>query len=205
MRNPASILLLVVDCNDDLSSNPAYILTRRFDPAGERTLVALNKLDVVKPSRQPEILRLLRSTFGSGSSSNDIRSPHVGFYGMAGRTPDQARSGVPLSTAIEAEAAMFRTWPEDVQARCGASNLYRNLIDVWHQRLTQAAEPVLAAVQTQLDEVNKALGVAQQRDPTDDLSELKSASSLEPGRQQDRLVQAARLERAKMCLKKIIN
>lgn len=205
MEDPASIILLTVDPNQDLSTDVAYTLAQQFDPAGKRTSVALNRLNVMHPSLHSQVLRLLRST--ASSDSGDSLVPPLSYYGIAGRTTCQVRAGVPLSVAIEAEAAFFRAWPEDVTARCGAHNLYKSLINLWHHRLTQAAESVLTALQVQLDETYKALGAEPQRDAIDVESEQMAASPLQPalGSRQDLLTQAARLERAKMYFKKILS
>ena len=124
-----TIILAVTPGNVDLSTSDAIQLARRADPAGQRTIGVITKLDLMD----------------RGTDAYDVLAGRtiplkLGYIGVVCRSQHDIDSGRPVEDALAAERHFFESHPRysRIADRCGTQYLAKTLNSVFlrHIRAT---------------------------------------------------------------------
>jgi dynamin 1-like protein len=112
------LILAVVTANTDLANSDTLKLARRVDPAGNRTIGVITKLDLMDTDTN------VRDVF-LGNTCPLQR----GYIGVVCRSQCNADCGMDLSEALKNERAFFKNHPsyQDLAHRMGTSYLQRTI------------------------------------------------------------------------------
>ena len=101
ISNPNSIILAISPANVDIATSDSLRLARVHDPAGERTIGVLTKLDIV--DKGSDVLDVL---------SGRIYPLRLGFVGVVGRSQSDIDAKKPLARALQDEQLFFAQSPQ---------------------------------------------------------------------------------------------
>ena len=96
ISKPNAIILAISAANTDLANSDALKLAREVDPAGERTLGVLTKLDLMD-----------RGTNALDVLTNRIYPLRLGYIGMICRSQQDIQRKVPISAHLQTEREYF--------------------------------------------------------------------------------------------------
>lgn len=116
--NPSAILLAVTGANSDLANSDALKLARDVDPAGERTLGVLTKLDLM--DKGTDCANVLR---------NELVPLKMGYVAMVNRGQMDVDNSTPLAQGLRKESEFFALHPsyKNLRNRCGTNQLSKTL------------------------------------------------------------------------------
>ena len=126
ITNPAALLLAVTPANQDLSTSEAIHLIRQVDPAHQRTIGVLTKLDLMDGGTHAgDILR------------NKQYPLALGWIGLVNRSQAQVKTNTRIEDALEREKRFFANHPiyRSMQNECGSHYLAKTLnkVRLMHQ------------------------------------------------------------------------
>lgn len=113
-----ALILAVTPANTDLATSDAIQLAREMDPAGERTLGVLTKLDIMD-----------RGTNALDILNNQVVPLKLGYVGIVNRSQEDIAANVSIRDALKKEATFFANHPHyrSIAQRCGTGFLSKNL------------------------------------------------------------------------------
>ena len=113
------IILAVTAANTDLANSDAIALARQVDPAGERTIGVLTKVDLMDRGTSARDALLGRAPDPGGLATSDtLPRLRLGYYGVVNRAQQDIQERKTIADALAAERAFFDSRPE--YADCGA-------------------------------------------------------------------------------------
>lgn len=210
MHGPNALIVVVVDCNDDIKSDKAYRLAAQADPRGKRTIVVLNKMNTLRGENGARVAKLLGSRPGNDDDDGDDVASIIGYFGIAGRTPDQARQGASLVQAKEEEKELFRQhWvlaDTEVQQHCGSDALLNAIVGIWSGKISAAMPGVERALADEIgDEKNeKKEDESEDVDEVDELARAIASASLGVSGDLGQPTLLERLKEAERCAKDVV-
>ena len=86
MANPRTIILAVVQVNNDIANQGIIQKSRRFDQVGERTVGVITKPDLINEGTQKRIALLAKN--------EDTTKLKLGFFLVKNPTPSELKSGI---------------------------------------------------------------------------------------------------------------
>ena len=123
MANPRTIILAVVQANNDIASQGIIQKSRRFDQVGERTVEVITKPDLINEGTQKRIALLAKN--------EDTTKLKLGFFLVKNPTPSELENGITSDQRRRAENRYFQSSPWKEQAltieRVGAMLLQKFL------------------------------------------------------------------------------
>jgi len=132
------LILAVSAANADLATSDALALARKVDPAGERTLGVLTKLDLAdETSSAIEALR------------GQLYTLRLGYVGVVCRSEDATKAGVTFEQALRAEEECLEHSKglRGVTEHCGIPHLARRLHELLLQHIREALPDLRSRVQ----------------------------------------------------------
>ncbi|RCI05810.1 Dynamin- GTPase protein, partial [Rhizopus stolonifer] len=116
--NSSSIILAVTPANTDLANSDSLKLARHVDPAGQRTIGVLTKLDLMDV----------------GTHALDVLTGKAfplkfGFVGLVNRSQQDIVTNKTMEEAIKSEQLFFRSHPsyQSIAEKCGSLYLSKQL------------------------------------------------------------------------------
>ncbi|EFR05207.1 interferon-induced GTP-binding protein Mx1 [Nannizzia gypsea CBS 118893] len=148
MRNPRSIMLIVVPANVDIATQEIVEMARELDPEGERTLGVLTKPDLVDRGAESDIVDLISGKRpGNRVQWSVVRNP--GQKDLCDQNTDR-----------QAEMRLFRDvspWNTLDQDRVGISALRKRLQEVITSRTRHEFPKVKAEISKRLQASRRML------------------------------------------------
>jgi dynamin 1-like protein len=144
VRRPFSLILAVTPANQDLATSDALLLARQVDPAGDRTIGVITKLDLMD-----------RGTDAREALQNRVYPLKLGYIGVVNRSQSDLNRRLPLAAARKKEREFFedKTCPySDFADRCGSAYLVSTLNSLLMQHIRQSMPLLRQRVQTLLTE-----------------------------------------------------
>ncbi|PLN80206.1 P-loop containing nucleoside triphosphate hydrolase protein [Aspergillus taichungensis] len=147
MKNPRSIMLMVVPANVDIATQEIVELAREYDPDGQRTLGVLTKPDLVDMGAEHRVLDLIRG--------EDLTFKH-GWFLVRNLGQRELQEGVDRNAA---EKAFRQTEPWDSvpQDRFGIQSLRVRLQDAVIYNARQSFSQVRSEILKRLKSRQQAL------------------------------------------------
>jgi len=148
VSNPLSIILAVSPANSDLANSDALKLAREVDPAGERTIGVLTKIDLVDDG--VDVLDAL---------SGALIPLKRGYVGIVNRSQAEIAAGTPIEDARKKERSFFLNHPSyrSIAARQGTEYLTRRLTNMLLDHIRDHLPNIKNNVQKQLRDVEREL------------------------------------------------
>uniref|UniRef100_A0A7S2S2X6 Dynamin GTPase n=1 Tax=Mucochytrium quahogii TaxID=96639 RepID=A0A7S2S2X6_9STRA len=148
VSNPLSIILAVSPANADLANSDALKLARQVDPAGERTIGILTKLDLVD-----EGVDALDALNGK------IIPLKGGYIGVVNRSQAEINANTSIQEVRKKEKAFFVNHPSyrGIASRQGTEHLTQTLNTILLSHIREHLPELKANVQKQLREVDREL------------------------------------------------
>ena len=147
-----TIILAVTPGNVDLSTSDAIQLARRADPAGQRTIGVITKLDLMD----------------RGTDAYDVLAGHtiplkLGYIGVVCRSQHDIDSARPVADALAAERHFFESHPRyaALADRCGTQYLAKTLNAVFLRHIRATLPDLKQRVTKMLGEARAAYAQLQ--------------------------------------------
>ncbi|GAO16255.1 uncharacterized protein UV8b_08230 [Ustilaginoidea virens] len=161
LRNPRSIILAVLQANNDMANQPIIKLARQHDPQGERTVGIITKPDLINKGSEAKLALIAKN--------QDSIKLKLGFFLVKNPSPQEMSEGLTKDARSARELRFFSSaeWARQGldMDRVGIANLRAFL----QKLLDTHIERELPNVR---DEIKKAL-----KDGTDQLKDLGDARS----------------------------
>ncbi|KAF2096191.1 dynamin GTPase [Rhizodiscina lignyota] len=117
MKKSRTIILAVIQANNDIETETIIRRAKKFDRSGDRTVGIVTKPDLINEHTEARVAAL----------SRDRNKLKLGFFLLKNPTPSQLRENITWQKRIEAERLFFDSspWKEQVldKSRIGAGNL----------------------------------------------------------------------------------
>lgn len=97
-KEDRTIILCVINANQDMATSDGIKLAKEFDPTGERTIGVITKIDIMD-----------KGTDARKMIMNEEIKFKLGFIGIKNRCQEDIINKVPVSKSLEDEAAYFRS------------------------------------------------------------------------------------------------
>jgi len=144
LSDKRTIILAVIPANQDIATVDILERAQRVDPAGERTLGVLTKVDLVNPGGEDEVLAVV----------NNVRKPlALGYIMVKNRSQMDMNKKMTTAEARAAETAYFKAHEtyRQVETRLwGVGQLARRLTSLLVTRIQLQLAPMKAEVEKQL-------------------------------------------------------
>ena len=122
LTNARTIILAVVQANNDIANQGIIQKSRRFDPAGERTVGIITKPDLINQGTEKRIARLAKN--------EDTTKLRLGFFLVRNPTPSELATAITTKQRLAIEDQYFRSspWKEENLSldRVGVAALQRS-------------------------------------------------------------------------------
>ena len=149
LTNARTIILAVVQANNDIANQGIIQKSRRLDPAGERTVGIITKPDLINQGTEKRIARLAKN--------EDITKLRLGFFLVRNSTPLELATAITAKQRLAIEDQYFRSssWKEESlnADRVGVAALQRFL----QKLLEQHIERELLKVREEIKHIIKRL------------------------------------------------
>ncbi|XP_056596280.1 interferon-induced GTP-binding protein Mx3-like [Triplophysa dalaica] len=99
IRNPETLNMVVVPCNNDIATTEALKMAQEVDPEGTRTLAVLTKPDLIDKGTEKRILAI---------AQNKVIPLHKGYIMVKCRGQQQIDENIYLEEALEMERDFFK-------------------------------------------------------------------------------------------------
>ena len=151
ISNPNAIILAVTCATHDIANSDALKLARTVDPAGDRTVGVLTKLDLMDPG-----------TDASEVLHNKVISLKRGFVGVVNRGQMDVDSDLSIQNGLRKEMKFFRSHPvyghdRSLQGRIGTANLARNLNGILMHHIRECLPELKSRIGGMLGDVQAEL------------------------------------------------
>lgn len=163
LKSSRTIILAVVQANNDIANQSIIRRARKFDRDGQRTVGIITKPDLINKGTEGRIASLAKN-----ESSMKLK---LGFFLLKNPSPSQLESGMSRSEQIHQEVEFFASWKEhrlDL-SRVGIVALQHFLQDL-HSRHIEKELPMvrreITALLTKIDGSLTSLG-EQRQTPSD--------------------------------------
>ena len=103
VANPRTIILAVVQANNDIANQGIIQKSRRFDQVGERTVGIITKPDLINEGTQKRIALLAKN--------EDTTKLKLGFFLVKNPTPPELKNGITSDQKRRAENRYFQSSP----------------------------------------------------------------------------------------------
>ncbi|KAL8783924.1 MAG: hypothetical protein Q9195_009234 [Heterodermia aff. obscurata] len=139
LTNARTIILAVVQANNDIANQGIIQKSRRLDPAGERTVGIITKPDLINKGTEKRIARLAKN--------EDTTKLRLGFFLVRNPTPSELATAITAKQRLAIEDQYFRA------DRVGVAALQRFL----QKLLKQHIERELPKVREEIKHIIKRL------------------------------------------------
>lgn len=144
-----TIILCVLQANIDLTTSDALQIARRLDPAGDRTIGVLTKLDLMdQGSDARQIL-----------SNNEVPLKH-GYIAVKNRSQQDLNEKIPVSIAAQKETLFFRSHPSYSKMNSslfGIENLVERLRKIFYEHLKLYLPDIYQNLKSKMAECKRCL------------------------------------------------
>ena len=108
VANPRTIILAVVQANNDIANQGIIQKSRRVDKAGQRTVGIITKPDLINAGTEKRIALLARN--------QDTTKLKLGYFLVKNPTPTELANGIPPEQRQKSEIQYFQSSPWKEQA-----------------------------------------------------------------------------------------
>ena len=148
IKKPNSLILAVTPANQDLANSDALRIAREVDPAGDRTVGVITKIDMMD----------------EGTNARDVLENRVyplklGYIGVVNRSQAEINAKLPVDAARKKEREFFDNSRDysDLADRCGSAYLCQVLNRLLMEHIRNCMPSLRQKVQTMLAEKEKEL------------------------------------------------
>ena len=148
IKKENSLILAVTPANQDLANSDALNIARRVDPAGDRTVGVITKIDLMD----------------AGTNAREILENHVyplklGYIGVINRSQHDIDTKKSMAAARKSEREFFENSNDysDLADRCGTAYLEQVLNRLLMEHIRTCMPNLRRTVQTMLEEKEKEL------------------------------------------------
>eukprot|EP00301_Raphidiophrys_heterophryoidea_P017922 c2920_g1_i1.p1 GENE.c2920_g1_i1~~c2920_g1_i1.p1 ORF type:complete len:750 (+),score=179.65 c2920_g1_i1:84-2333(+) len=168
ITNPNSIILAVSSANTDLANSDALKIAREVDPAGNRTIGVITKLDLMDAGTDAMDMLMGRTI--------PLR---LGFIGLVNRSQQDINNKKDIKRSLEDERLFFERHPiyRTIAAKCGTQFLSRRLNTLLLTHIREVLPDIRSRVAQNMAELQTEL--LEYGDPVLSSSENKGALLLQ--------------------------
>ncbi len=162
VANSRTIILAVVQANNDIANQGIIQKSRRFDRAGERTVGIITKPDLINEGTEKRIALLAKN--------EDTTKLKLGFFLVKNPTPSELASGITSEQRREAENRYFQSSPWKEQAlrmeRVGVMSLQKFLQNLLDQHIERELPKVREEIRNLMRETEQQITALGDDRPT---------------------------------------
>lgn len=162
VANPRTIILAVVQANNDIANQGIIQKSRRFDQVGERTVGVITKPDLINEGTQKRIALLAKN--------EDTTKLKLGFFLVKNPTPSELKSGITSEQRRKAENRYFQSPPWKEQAlkteRVGVISLQRFLQTLLDQHIERELPKVREEIRSLMEKTKQEITALGDDRPT---------------------------------------
>lgn len=162
LTNPRTIILAVVQANNDIANQGIIQKSRRFDPAGERTVGIITKPDLINKGTENRIARLAKN--------EDTTKLRLGFFLVRNPTPSELASAITTKQRRTIEDRYFQSSPWKEQAlspdRVGIESLQRYLQGLLDQHIERELPKVREEIRQLMKRTERDIAALGDERPT---------------------------------------
>ena len=147
--DPMTIILCVVPANADLSTSEALKIAKDLDPAGERTIGVLTKVDIM--DRGTDALKILK---------NQEIYLKMGYVAVKNRSQQDINNGMRVLEALEVERKFFSgssVYSSLPKGCCGTEILSSKLKEIFYDHISKFFPEIVSKINSQYKEKDKRL------------------------------------------------
>ena len=167
ISSPSAIILAVTAANTDVTNSDALQLAQSVDPAGDRTVGVLTKMDLMD----------------DGTDAVDVLQSRIiplkrGWVGVVSRSQRALDDGVPMADSQRAERNFFSTHPaySCIADQCGSAYLATLLNSILLSHVRAALPEIKTQITQQMMNVRRELEALG--DPVDVLTSANQSGAL---------------------------
>jgi len=153
IKNPRTIILVVMPSRTDLETDMALHLVKHFDPTGERSCGILTKIDLMNVGTDI-------SDYLNNNISNSLQLKY-GYYAIKNRSTNEVKMMVSIKDGVERERKYFEnhTVYRNISSknRLGIENLRKNLSIILIKHLKANVPDIIREINIKLDEQDEKL------------------------------------------------
>ena len=162
LTNPRTIILAVVQANNDIANQGIIQKSRRFDPAGERTVGIITKPDLINKGTETRIARLAKN--------EDTTRLRLGFFLVRNPTPSELANAITTEQRRAIEDRYFQSTPWKEQAlsadRVGIVSLQRYLQGLLDQHIERELPKVREEIRQLMKRTERDIAALGDERPT---------------------------------------
>lgn len=157
IKQENTLILLTVNCGDDIQNQSGFRLARDADPSGKRTIGVLTRPDVIQPREHDRWLKML---------SGGPPKLHYGYYAVRNPGTEQLLEKITFAEARIQEAAFFNQepWSEisTDKKRFGIKALAQELSAILQAFISEKMPAFEAQLESELETANEQLSLLPQ-------------------------------------------
>nr|CCA17876.1 dynamin GTPase putative [Albugo laibachii Nc14] len=159
ISNPNSIILAVTSANTDLANSDALKLAREIDPAGDRTIGVLTKIDLMDEGT--DALEMLQGR---------VISLRRGFVGVVNRSQADINNNVSIRDSLQKEHLFFQnhTAYRTVSSKMGTQYLSKTLNTILMHHIRDCLPEIKSKIGSMVADLDQEL--AEMGSPTQSMS-----------------------------------
>ena len=162
VANPRTIILAVVQANNDIANQGIIQKSRRFDQVGERTVGIITKPDLINEGTQKRIALLAKN--------EDTTKLKLGFFLVKNPTPLELKNGITSDQRRRAENRYFQSSPWKEQAltmeRVGVVSLQKFLQNLLDQHIERELPKVREEIRYLMEKTEQEITALGDDRPT---------------------------------------
>ena len=147
IEKPRTIILAVVQANNDIANQSIIRKSKHFDKAGQRTVGIITKPDLINESAEVRIAALAKN--------EDTTKLKLGFFLLKNPTPVELKNGITLEQRSALEQRFFQSSPWKEQKLDGGKVGIAKLRDYLQKLLDQHIEKELPKVREEIKHMIK--------------------------------------------------
>ena len=162
LTNSRTIILAVVQANNDIANQGIIQKSRRFSPAGERTVGIITKPDLINKGTEKRIARLAKN--------EDTTKLRLGFFLVRNPTPSELATAITAKQRLAIENQYFQSspWKEEALSadRVGVASLQRFLQKVLEQHIERELPRVREEIKHIMNRLEQEIAALGDERPT---------------------------------------
>lgn len=157
IKQANTLILLTVNCGDDVQNQSGFRLARDADPSGERTIGVLTRADVIQPREHGPWFRML---------AGEAHKLQYGYYAVRNPGTQELQESITFPGARARETAFFKQAPWSElsldKERFGIKALAQELSAILQAFISEKMPAFEAKLESELESANEQLSALPQ-------------------------------------------
>lgn len=162
--DPMTIILCVVQANNDIAVSDGLQMAKEIDKEGKRTIGVLTKLDIMD-----------KGTDARKALMNEEVQLTLGYVGVKNRSKQDLMDKIPMKDAFKAEKEFFNTHPvyrKLPPGIVGTDVLIQKLTKIFFRMIREHLPTIIKAINENIKHAEEELALLGQPLPIDDIGKL---------------------------------